>query len=198
MNNEFSLDKPPRGIKMERSLDGDTIIKIRLLSTATLPMLLYALVWNGFLSIFISKLSDASFLSGNSMLWFFRLFLIPFIAIGVFLLLSALFKIFGRCEIRLGMGEGRICSGVGPIGRTQRFSLQSIRSLGVRETASKLRSKGSNEPITSYFRLVIEMNTGHEIKSPDFGEMRGTWLAFALGKILNRPIKEIKDRAWKS
>jgi len=201
---ELSLEHPPRGIRMERTVNGGTIIKIRLFSAATaFPILFVTLFWNSIVSVFValaivltaskfgydleffSKMENAS--EGDSIpVWFFWLFLTPFIAIGLGLLYSTVFNIFGRCEIRLGSGEGSIFSGIGSIGRTQRFSPQSVKSLNLNESPSKFKTgkNGSGAPITTHFRLVIEMNNGREIKSPDFGKIKGTWLAFALKKIL--------------
>ena len=206
INDKLSLDHPPRGIKMERSLDGDTIIRIWLLSTATIKLLFSALFGNALLALVVWKLSNAPNFSGTStgsdpMLWLMQIIIIVPIAGGAFTLLLALYKIFGRCVVRLGAGEGSIFSGIGPIGRTHRFSLQSVRTLGVRKSPSKywVKARGHrSEPIIWHFRLIIELDTGHEIKSSDLGEMRATWLALALGKILNRPTKEIKDRVWES
>jgi len=197
LNDELSLDHPPRGIRMERGMDGGTVIRIRMFSAAqVLPILFITLLWNGIASIFVAvavSMTAATFGYDFGIsfqwnispppLWFLWLFLSPFIAIGLLLLLSLLFNVFGRCEIRLGTGEGSIFSGIGSIGGTQRFALQSIKSLRLEE--SKTRDKRGN-PVTTHFNLLVEMNNGREIKSPDFGKARGTWLIFALDKILGR------------
>jgi len=192
---ELSLDHPPRGIRMERTADGGTVIGMRMFSAASFPILFFALFWNGIVSIFVAiaiAMTAARFgwdvgfspqMSGNPPpLWFFWLFLTPFIAIGIATFIGALFGIFGRCEIRLGIGEGSVFSGIGSIGRTQRFSPQSIKSLDVNHS----QSRSKNGHVTTHTRLVIEMNNGREIKFPGLGKMRETWLAFALNKILRR------------
>jgi len=197
LNDELSLDHPPRGIRMERLMDGGTVIRIRMFSAAqVLPILFITLLWNSIVSIFVAipvSMTAATFGYDFGIsfqwnispppLWFLWLFLSPFIAIGLFLLLSLVFNVFGRCEIRLGTGEGSIFSGIGSIGRTRRFALQSIKSLRLEE--SKTRDKRGN-PVTTHFNLLVEMNNGREIKSPDFGKVRGMWLVFALDKILGR------------
>ena len=191
---ELSLDYPPRGIRMEHAPDGGTIIRVRLLSAAAFPMLVFALFWNSITSIFVAIAIaqtaarfgyDIGFSSGKwegspPPLWFFWLFLTPFIAIGLGTLSMALFSIFGRCEIRLGAGEGSVFKGIGPLGRTQHFSTQSVKSVDMGEASYRVNNQ-------SVYHLVIEMNNGREIKLPRLGKMRETWLTFALQKLLNRP-----------
>ena len=170
INDELSLDHPPRGIRMERSLDGDTIIRMPILTAITLIMFLFALFWNGFIAFYIIKEDD------------FGLFLVPFITLGLYTLFSAFVGIFGKCEIRLGVGEGSVFTGIGSIGRTKRFALQSVKSCGI-----KFCSRVWGQNPDDRLRLVIEINDGHTIRLPGLLEVHQTWLVFALGKLLNRP-----------
>jgi len=192
-NDELSLDHPPRGIKMEHTFDGIAVIKIRMFSIiAAFGLLFIALFWNGITSIFVCLnigLTAAHFgwelpdfflfkdgaQSPDVPFWFLWLFLTPFIAIGLHVIYLTVFHCFGRCEIRISASEGSVFNGFGPLGRTKHFSPQSVKSVGMRESRHVER-----------YALTIEMNNGREIRLPDLGKMRETWLVFALGKILRR------------
>jgi len=104
-------------------------------------------------------------------------FLIPFIAIGLFLIQKVAFDFLGRLEIRINTGEGSVFRGFGPLGRTQRFAPKSVKAIGMDK---------ANEHEESIDLLFIKMNNGRTIKFPSLNEMRETWLAFALRKLLGK------------
>ena len=191
---ELHLDHPPRGIKMERTLDGIIVITSRTFTQAGYFIILFALLWNGITSMAVcSGIAHAARKFGWNLpalafmesekpstsqwpFWFFWIFITPFIAVGIHMMFLALFNLFGKCVIRLNTAEGSVFSGIGPLGRTQRFSPQSIKTF-----RKHLADSMNDSPI---HRIVIEMNNGREIKLPSLGKMRETWLAFALEKIL--------------
>ena len=192
LNDELSLDHPPRGIRMERGMDGGTVIRIRFLSVAVLPILFFTLFWNGIVSLFVISViaeTAATFgwnvsfsffeIDGKSKpLWFLWLILTPFVVIGFWLIFYVLFKLLGRCEIRLGTDKGSVFSGIGLFGKTKHFTLKSVKTVGVLERPD---TDG-----TLPCSVAITMNNGREIRFPLLGKMRETWLAFALGKLLGR------------
>ena len=198
ISDELSLDHPPRGIRMERSLEGETIIKIRLFSLVAFPIFFMALFWNSLTYLFavsvIAKTSEKfgwgwnispSFFEVNKdtgSLWFLWVVLVPFVAIGIFLFFFALSRFFGRCEIRLGASEGSVRSSIGSVGKTQRFVFRSVKSIAVRKVVDDGDEK---TPI----RMIITMNNGREIKFPYLIKVHETWLAFALNKLFNRKIE---------
>ena len=196
---ELRLDHPPRGITAERAFDGTIVIRIRMFSASVFGFLCFALFWNGFTSIFVCHaiamtaqkfgwslpafvFFQASNKGSPPSLWFLWLLLSPFIAIGLGSICMTVFQFFGRCAIHLGVDEGSVFTGIGPFGRTQRFSPQSVKSVNAKQSTST-----SSEGFTTITtKLVIEMNNGREIKFPHLGKMRETWLTFALGKLLRR------------
>jgi len=197
-DDELRLDHPPRGIRMERAFDGTTVIRVRMFSSSAFGLLGVALFWNGLTSIFVcfaialtaqkfgwnlpafSFFTEGEWDGSPPPLWFLWLFLSPFIAIGLGMICMTVFQFFGRCVIHLDADEGRVFTGIGPFGRTQRFSPQSIKSADVKQSII------STKRTTITTNLVIEMNNGREIKFPGLGKMRETWLTFALGKLLRR------------
>ena len=198
INDELSLDHPPRGIRMERTFEGETIIKVRLFSLVAFPILFMALFWNSltyFFAVSVIGKTSAKFGLGwdvtpsffelnkdTDALWFLWVVLVPFVAIGIFLFFFALSRFFGRCEIRLGTSDGSVRSSIGSVGKTQRFALRSIKSIEVRKVVDDGDEK---TPI----RMIITMNNGREIKFPYLIKMHETWLVFALNKILGRTSK---------
>jgi|GEM_PF-6404394 len=199
-HDELCLDHPPRGIRMDRAFDGTTVIRMRIFSASAFGLLGVALFWNGLTSIFVcfalaltaqkfgwdipafSFFTEGKWDGSPPPLWFLWLFLSPFIAIGLGMIYMTVFQFFGRCAIHLGADEGRVFTGIGPFGRTQRFSPQSVKSVNAKQSTST-----SSEGFTTITtKLVIEMNNGREIKFPRLGKMRETWLTFAFGKLLRR------------
>ena len=199
INDELSLDHPPCGIRMEQTVDGGTAITVRMFGMMAFVMLLLALGWNGIISMPIRQavtivarrfgwslpdwFKSASDSSGNTLTGLFiGLFLIPFIAAGIWMIWTTLFYFFGQFVIRLSYNEGSIFTGIGFLGRSQNFSLKSVRSIDI--------SRADIEEYASR-RIVIEMHNGREIKFPLYlGKIHSTWLLFALHKILGRPLPE--------
>ena len=194
---ELHIDHPPRGIKMWRDFDGATVINVRMFSRGAFGALLTTLFWNGITSIFVGEAIsltvakfgiDFKFLDGDwggspPPLWFFWSFLTPFIAIGLYMVYWTVFHFWGRLEIRLRANEGSFFKGFGSLGRTQRFSSQSVKSMGMNKSSYEI----NDEPV---YNLAIKMNNGRIIKFPQLGTMRETWLAFALEKILGLKSRE--------
>ena len=188
---ELRLDHPPRGIKMERTHDGATVIKVRMFSLLAFGDLAAALFCNFIVSTFVCHAIsvtaarfgyDAQLMSGDwndgskPPWWFLWLILTPFIVIGFWLIYRTVFSFFGKVEVLLGPGEGSVFKGFGRFGRTQRFFPQAVKSVDWNQ--ARIVFNNQNYPLT------IEMNNAREIKFPFLGKMRETWLDFALNKIL--------------
>ena len=187
---ELHMDTPPRGITMERTYDGTTVIKARIFSSSAFGILFFTLFWNAITSVFVAfaiAMTAAKF--GYDLgfggewegspppLWFFWLFLSPFIGVGLFMIYLTLFKFLGKCVIHINAGEGSLFKGIGLLGGTQRFSPQSVKSVVIGETSYQVNGHALSQ-------LTIKMNNGREIKFPTLDIMHETWLAFALRKIL--------------
>ena len=192
---ELNFDHPPRGIKMERTTDGGVVIKSRIFSGIAVFFIVFALFWNAITSVFVCDVLGRTakkygwdislpdiMTSGTKMsLGGSWLFITPFILVGIGTALAAIRGVFGKCVIAVSHDEASVFTGVGALGRTQRFNPQSVKRLGRYHAYSQ-----NNQPV---YNLLIEMNNGREIKLPGFGKVRETWLAFALNKIfgLNTP-----------
>jgi len=191
-NDELHIDHPPRGIKMEQAQDGATVIKVRMFSRSVFPMFFFALIWNAVISLFVAIAIGMTAAKLGYGMGFFTPeepndtwtpvliiwgFLIPFIAIGLFLIQKAAYGFLGRLEIRINTDEGSVFKGFGQLGRTQRFAPKSVKSIGMDK---------ANEHEESIDLLFIKMNNGRTIKFPSLNEMRETWLAFALRKLLGK------------
>jgi len=167
---ELSLDHPPYGIKMERTLDGGTAIKIRVFDVSNVVVY--------FLAVLIAcGLVFMVFFLEEKIEMYVWLILSPFIALALYVVWMTILHTFGRHEIRLGMGEGSVFTGIGPFGRTRRFSLQSIKTVKVH--VSTCYDDNGNEG-TYYPQICFELNNGKKIKLLNLCKAHQAWLWFAL------------------
>ena len=185
----LDFDHPPRGIKMERTPDGGVVIRSRIFNGAAVFLIIFTVFWNGIASIFVCDALgktaqkygwDISLpnmkTSGTDMsLGGYWLFLTPFILIGIVTALLAIRGVFGKCVIAVSHNEASVFTGVGVLGKTQRFNPQSVKRLGRYHAYSQ-----NKQPV---YNLLIEMHNGRGVKLPGFGTVREAWLAFALKKI---------------
>ena len=180
---------------MEQALDGGIAIRVRMFGWTAFTLLGAALFWNGFIIMPVRQLiimvagafgwtlpewvKSANGASGNLLAGsFIGFFLIPFIAVGIWLIWSTIFYFFGQCVIRFSYSEGSVFTGIGSFGRTRKFSLKSVKSVYIADV---------DEDGNFIRRSIIEMNNGREIKIPyHLGKMRNTWVLFALKKNLGR------------
>ena len=116
--------------------------------------LLGILIWNGLTSLFvICNIENtielfapaartgirAAFFTGIvpvrsipflACLWLVSL---PFIAVGILMVWWYFVHLFGDYIIRIGPDGGSVFKGIGPLGRTRRFSMQSVTAVRVHE-----------------------------------------------------------------
>ena len=118
---DLHIDHPPRGITMERAPDGTTVFKARKFGAAAFGMLFFTVLWNGITSIFVCiVIAETTKQFGQNIpfkemtlnsspnptpLYYFWLFLTPFILVGIGTLFAAVYSFIGRAEIRLGADE---------------------------------------------------------------------------------------------
>lgn len=94
----------------------------------------FAAIWSGFS---LGMLYGTQITSGKFNL-LFSLFGIPFLLGSIIIWSMALMLIAGKTEVRLRSGEGVVFTGIGALGRTQRFSASEITT--IREDWSGLRT----------------------------------------------------------
>ena len=197
---EFSLDHPPRGINMERTLEGGVAIRIRVFNPGYAGLYFLALlILCGVLCMPVmvnAKDTAALFKPGpvrvacatcggchapDSPTWLgvagLWLVLSLFIALGPFLAWELILHALGRHEIRFGMGAGSVFTGIGPLGRTRRFLLRSIKAVKVHELT--IHDEDGNES-TYYPHIRFELDNGKKISLLNLDPPLQAWLWFAL------------------
>ncbi|MEM1422948.1 MAG: hypothetical protein AAGH64_02985 [Planctomycetota bacterium] len=107
------------------------------------------------------------------------LFMLPFIAIGIFTFVMALTSFFGVLRVRIEGTRGTAFTGVGPIGLRKKFDTSRITDIRIEEKLSDYRdSEGRSR--TRHTRFV-EINAGKRLRLASMAsEERQDWLAAAL------------------
>lgn len=149
-------DPPPSGCRVVD--DGVTMrveASARSLGGAVVS-LFFALFWNSIVGVFVAIVAASYWvrLVGPLPAWapsqgpggpggpklplgvaiFMTLFLVPFVAVGVFMLGVALVSMMGRVAVTVRGGEGLVFTGVGAIGRRQRFDALAVKAVRIGET----------------------------------------------------------------
>jgi hypothetical protein len=149
-------DPPPSGCRVVD--DGVTMrveASARSLGGAVVS-LFFALFWNSIVGVFVAIVAASYWvrLVGPLPAWapsqgpggpggpklplgvaiFMTLFLVPFVAVGVFMLGVALVSMMGRVAVTVRGGEGLVFTGVGAIGRRQRFDALAVKAVQIGET----------------------------------------------------------------
>ena len=118
----FDFSDPPRGVWFDETYDGWTI-GATTRSVMAFFLVPFMCVWSGFSigGIYGQQIVDGEFNLSTS------LFGIPFL-IGTIVLGSvALMTVCGKVTVTIEKGEGRVFTGVGPIGWSRRFDWASIK-----------------------------------------------------------------------
>lgn len=115
---EDILDSIPRRMKVAKTARG-LEVTYKKPKGSGLFLLFFSLFWNSitcfFLFVVMGKVPPE--------IWFFKLFFIPFILIGLGTLLGALYVLFGHMKLTLTPGRGELFRGIGNMGRRQQFLL---------------------------------------------------------------------------
>jgi hypothetical protein len=113
-------------------------------------LLLGALLWNGVVSVFVglATISTLRHLGVALPAWlqdeaasnmsvgktiFLWVFLLPFIAVGLFLAGSFLSCLAGRTEIKIEHGQGTVFAGAGSLGWRRRFATADVQDVRIEE-----------------------------------------------------------------
>jgi len=195
-NDELSIDHPPRGIRMEQTLDGGIAIRVRMFGLISFVMFFATVLCigavlilaGGFRTMLAKKygwtLPDGLPLhSGIDANVIPTVFIFFFLALGIWMVWLTVFYFFGQCVVRLSYNEGSVFTGIGSFGRTRRFSPKSVKMF----MANSVATSEHDEKVTTQYQLAIKTDDGHEIKFPMlYDRMQERWLLFALRKILDR------------
>lgn len=163
-------------------------------------LLFMCLFWNGIVSVFV-LLNLASTLHllgftpptwfpapemdggpmGVGMTLFLWLFLTPFILIGSGLLIGFLLCLAGKTEIEISPREGRIFTGIGPIGWTRKFDPSMVEKVELRQ---KRWSNGDGDRHEQE-EICLELSNGKTIKfGSSLEEVRKHYLGGELRSLL--------------
>jgi len=150
MESGVDLNSPPAGA-WRRTDGAETVIGAthRALGTAIMGLGL-CVFWNGIISVFVTlniaatmrllhftvpvwfpapKMNGSNM--GVGMTLFLWLFLTPFIFIGLGFVWAFLSSLCGRTEVRIGGSQGVVFTGIGALGRRQRFDPTSVKDVRI-------------------------------------------------------------------
>lgn len=140
--------------------------------------LFFALFWNGILSVFLvvniastlnhfglqspGWLPTPRFQGGTpwGMTLFLWFFLTPFIAVGALLIAGVASAIAGRTELLVRPSEGVVFSGIGSLGRRQRFNPALVKDVRLEER----RWRDSDGDARRKSEVVLTLQDGKELR----------------------------------
>lgn len=195
IDKNVDVQNPPEGA-WRRTEGGAVVIGATNRSPGTaVGLLLMSLFWNGIVSVFVvlaisstlslmhvpipawfpaPKMNNSSMGLGTTL--FLWLFLSPFIAIGLAMILGFLSSVAGKCEVSIESSQGVVFTGLGAVGFRKRFQTPEVKDVRIEQ--SQWNSDGRQQKKTN---IIIENKSGKTIK---FGSMftaeRRSFVAAAL------------------
>jgi len=148
----------PESLMVEESIDGLFIFK-KWRSPIVIFYIIFATIWNAVTWTIASLIGWAVISTGEFLLIFFALFLIPFISIGVWMIIMSLSIIFNTTTIHVGNSELVISHSPIPSMRNRRFLLENIRNFELL-TRTRRTKNGSY----TYQVLAINVVNGPQIE----------------------------------
>jgi len=191
---------PPAGFRQRATTRGVAYSVTHRSLVLAAGVLAFGLFWNGIVSVFV-LLNIANTLSllditppdwfpaavaddqpaGWGFTLFLWIFLTPFMLVGAGMIGGFFMALGGYTEVRINASEGRIFTGVGPLGRTRKFNPAAVRVVAVRSK----HWRDSDGDRRSNEEIVFEMRDGEELKfGGSLKEDRRNYLAAMLQKTL--------------
>jgi|SRR5208282_5700942 len=200
LDENIDLANPPRGAWQTNDGSGCVIGATHRSIGTGVGILLFALFWNGILSVFLAVALagtlrnlglpiphwfPAPLVNGSpmsvGMTIFLWLFLTPFILVGLFMIGMFLSSVAGRTEVRVNNPEGVVFTGIGSLGYRRRFQTSAVKEVRVDDRT--WRDSDGDRQRKTY--IVIENREGKLLK---FGSMlseeRRKFVAGALHRML--------------
>lgn len=182
VDEDVDASRPPDGTWFQRDMRGVVVGATHRSLGQAFGLLLFSLFWNGIVSVFVA-FAVASTLKhlgvtlphwfpaptskgsavGVGMTIFLWLFLTPFIAVGLGMLMTFLSCLAGKTELQIQGGQGVIFTGIGSLGFRKRFSTSEIQHVRIEDK----RWRDSDGTSHRNARIVIETNR----KPINFGSM---------------------------
>jgi len=152
VDTDVDASRPPAGTWFQRDGRGTVIGATHRSIGQAFGLLLFVLFWNGIVSVFVA-LALASTLKllgipapgwfppakmnggpmGIGMTLFLWLFLTPFIAIGLSMLMAFLSCLAGKTELQIQGNQCVLFSGIGALGRRKRFSTSEVKDVRIED-----------------------------------------------------------------
>lgn len=197
---ELNTSKPPSGVWERTTARGVAYGVSHRSFLGALGALAIGLFWNGIVSVFVvinlsSTLTllgftvpewfPAPIMNDETMGWgmtlFLWLFLTPFLVIGAGFIGAFFMTIAGRTEVRINASEGRIFTGVGPLGWPRKFAPHEVHQVSLSDS----RWRDSDGDRHTKQEIVLEMNNGDLLKfGSGMKDERRTYLAALLQRTL--------------
>lgn len=117
----------PEGLDVIESMTGTTV-RLRWFTWMVIPMLLFAIAWDGFLVFWYS----IAFKSPNAPL-LMKLFPLGHVLIGISMTYYAIASLFNKTDVRLNPSYVEVASGPFPWLGNKRFMASDVRQLVVRQ-----------------------------------------------------------------
>lgn len=173
----------PESLMVEESMDGLFIFK-KWRSSIVIFYIIFATIWNSITWTIASVLGWAVIQSGEFSLIFFALFLVPFLGVGLWMIVMSLSIIFNTTTIHVGNEELVISHSPIPSMRNRRISLRDIRGFEL-----LTRTRSTKNGTYTYQVLAINVNNGTQIELANnsmmsFSEEEVQYLAQKLTKTL--------------
>ncbi len=154
--------------------------------------LIFSTFWNSIVAIFVVG-AIGSLLGGDSSVsigegdnarpiesgdsLFVLLFMIPFVLVGLGTLAVALLALFGRVEVTLRPGQGRVFTGLGPIGWSRRFDSTRVKNVSIETANSSTNGKPDRQVVIDAADRTVKLGT-------TLSRARRRWIAAALQRLL--------------
>lgn len=198
---DVDTTKPPEGAWVrDDGIETEVGASLRTVAGAVV-MLGISLFWNGIVAVFVilaiagslhhmgvtvPSWFPAPIMKGSGgtnmplgMVLFLWVFLIPFILIGLVLIATFLTALAGHVKVTIRDAEGKVFTGIGPIGWTRKFDASSIKRVDILDSVHTT----VNEKPVNRGEIVIDADKlikfGASLKEP-----RKVFVAGALRKVL--------------
>jgi hypothetical protein len=200
-----ALTTPPAGCSYEEPFVGGMVVRASLRSSgAAIGVFAACVFWNGIVSVFVLVAIAGLYTNlvgplptwfpapsnsgrhGNmgpdmplGMTLFLCIFLLPFIAVGLGLLLTFLTCLMGRVEIVVAGNDGRVRTGFGPFNWTRRFDASRVTQVSSGQTSYE--QNGQRKPL---IQIEAERTVKFGSTLPD---ERRAWVLGVLRLLLVKP-----------
>lgn len=115
---------------------------------------------------------------------FVLLFITPHLCIGMMFIWNVMLKAAGECRVSIRNDDGRVFTGVGPLGRTRRFTASEV-------TAVHIHAKKDDESVST----VVAIAAHKLIKfGSDLAPIRQLWMQSQLSELLVGPHQALENQ----